>query len=169
MKLSSFSYTSKGGRRLNEDSVKLFESKDSGIYIVADGLGGHSHGEAASECVAFSLLAAWGRDGADSMGQWLKEQIAFANEKLLKLQRDKGCTMKSTVVILLIDGQRAAWANTGDSRLYYIHDGDLAKVTEDHSVSYKKYKAGMITREQINTDEDQSFLLKALGMVNPYL
>jgi serine/threonine protein phosphatase PrpC len=67
------------------------------------------------------------------------------------------------VVALAIDGNRAVWANVGDSRLYYLHEGRIYSCTEDHSVSYKKYKAGEITREEICTDEDQSRLLRTLG------
>ena len=71
--------------------------------------------------------------------------------------------MKSTAVTLLIRGNEARWANVGDSRLYHFHKGALSFVTEDHSVAYKKFKAGEITRAQIATDEDQSSLLRSLG------
>ena len=71
--------------------------------------------------------------------------------------------MKTTVVALSLRGDRAAWAHVGDSRLYYLHDKVIAAYTEDHSVAYKKYLAGEITREQIGFDEDQSSLLRALG------
>lgn len=62
-----------------------------------------------------------------------------------------------------MSGDKAYWANTGDSRVYYFHDDTLSFVTNDHSVAFKKYKAGEITRAQIATDEDQSSLLRALG------
>ena len=71
--------------------------------------------------------------------------------------------MKSTAVALLIEDGTACWAHAGDSRLYYIHDREMKWITADHSVAYKKYKAGEITREQLRTDEDQSSLLRTLG------
>ncbi len=73
-----------------------------------------------------------------------------------------------TTVVLVIDGKHAVWANTGDSRLYYIHRGELFSVTEDHSVAYKKFKAGEIAREAIAADEDQSSLLRTLGNEERY-
>ena len=66
-------------------------------------------------------------------------------------------------VLLILQGQRAFWAHTGDSRLYRLREGEIASVTEDHSVAYMKYRAGEITRAQIASDEDQSSLLRALG------
>ena len=57
----------------------------------------------------------------------------------------------------------AVWAHSGDSRLYYFHRGWIAAVTDDHSVAYKKYKAGEIDKDEIAFDEDQSALLRTLG------
>lgn len=71
--------------------------------------------------------------------------------------------MKSTVAALYVMGSRAIWAHAGDSRLYCIHEGRLKACTEDHSVAYKKYKAGEITRREIAFDEDQSRLLRTIG------
>ena len=71
--------------------------------------------------------------------------------------------MKSTVAALAVSGGRAAWAKVGDSRVYYLHGRAIEKITEDHSVAYKKYKSGSITRAQIGMDEDQSCLLRVLG------
>ena len=71
--------------------------------------------------------------------------------------------MKSTIVALLLEDNKAVWSHIGDSRLYYIHNGVLEKITEDHSVALKKYLAGEITRDEIASDDDQSVLLRALG------
>ena len=64
---------------------------------------------------------------------------------------------------LYIRGSGAIWAHAGDSRLYYIHEGRIQAYTEDHSVAYKKFKAGEITRKEIAFDEDQSRLLRSIG------
>ena len=79
------------------------------------------------------------------------------------MQQETGLTTKTTAVALSVQGERAVWAHTGDSRLYYLHDGRIAVWTNDHSVAYAKYRAGEITREQIARDEDQCCLLRALG------
>ena len=164
MKTDTYVYTNQGGREYNEDSAAVREEQGHGIYVVADGLGGHQRGDLASDCITSSLTDSWRMDtGQEERAEELREQIAAANRRLLAIQQEQQCTMKSTVVVLAIDEARAAWAHVGDSRLYYLHRGRIADVTEDHSVSYKKYKAGEITRAQISQDEDQSRLLRSLG------
>ncbi len=162
MEFDTYEYTSRGGRPYNEDSVGSRIEGGQGIFVVADGLGGHSFGDLASACVRDTLLGGFPCSDGDP-ARWLEAQIAEANRRVLALQREKNTVLKSTVAALYIMGSRAIWAHVGDSRLYYIHEGRLKAITEDHSVAYKKYKAGEITRSQIAFDEDQSRLLRAVG------
>lgn len=168
MKLDQCVYTNAGGRSYNEDSVGVAGVDDYAIYVVCDGLGGHASGEVASQAAVDVILDGWKNDVLPDRKEWLPSIIKRANNRILELQREHNQIMKSTVVTLVIDDQKAVWANTGDSRLYYIHHGELISVTEDHSVAYKKYKAGEITREAIATDEDQSSLLRTLGNEDRY-
>ena len=164
MKLDHYSYTNQGSRKHNEDAVGVRVYEDRAIFVVADGLGGHKKGEVASERVVGLVLEAF-RDEEPSgrREDFLSSVLAAANADILKMQDEQRCVMKSTAVVLAIDGNSAAWAHVGDSRLYYIHGSELAYITHDHSVAYKKYAAGEITRFQINTDEDQATLLRSLG------
>lgn len=157
-----YSYSNRGGRPYNEDSVGTRIEGDNGVFVVADGLGGHSHGEVASACVCDTLLEGV-PDPEGDVTDWFRDRIAQANQSVLALQKEKGTVLKSTVVALSILGNRAVWAHAGDSRLYYIRGGRLTAYTEDHSVAYKKYKAGEITRRQIAFDEDQPRLLRSIG------
>lgn len=163
MKIDSFLYTNTGGRDHNEDAVGQCALPKGGLFVVADGLGGHMYGERASAFVVQSLTEAEPPSDKADVADWLESQIEEANAGLLSLQDETRSNMKSTVVTLLLQGNEARWANVGDSRLYYFHGGELSFVTEDHSVAYKKYKAGEITRAQIATDEDQSSLIRSLG------
>lgn len=160
-----YEYTNEGGRSYNEDSVTHDIYGNSGLFAVADGLGGHQYGEVASECVCYTLLEEWQRAGGDTSAQWLEDTIELANQKVLELQKEKKADLKSTVVALAINNGRAVWANVGDSRLYYIHNSRIEAVTNDHSVAFKRYKAGEISRDDIRTDADQSGLLRAVGNV----
>lgn len=159
MKLDSFTFTTTGGRDENQDSVGKYEQGDCGVYVVADGLGGHAMGSAASEIIVTTLLSESLPFGTEA----LRSKIAASNDGILALQAKHNCVAKSTVAALSVQGDRAYWANTGDSRVYYFHNDQQAFVTADHSVAYKKYRAGEITRAQIAEDEDQSCLLRALG------
>lgn len=162
MVIDEFEFTNQGGRSYNEDSIGSKQEGGCGIFVVADGLGAHQFGEVASECVRDVLLEDW-HPGEPDRQEWIKMQIAEANRRVLAIQKEKGSVLKSTVVALAIDGERAVWANAGDSRLYYLHGSGIRSITEDHSVAYKKYKAGEITREEIAQDEDQSCLLRSIG------
>ena len=183
MTMDYYSFTNIGGRDENQDSVGQAVSDDRGIFVVADGLGGHSHGSQASAAVVEAMLQGWeetrvpGTAGAaeapaadadsatdaDPFQTALRTWVEAANAAVLAVQAEVNATCKSTVVALAIEGSHAAWANTGDSRLYYIHDGEFARITDDHSVAYAKYRSGEITRAQIATDEDQPALLRVLG------
>lgn len=162
MVFDTYEFSSQGGRSYNEDSVGSMIDGDHGIFVVADGLGGHSFGELASACVRDSLLSGFPcRDGDPA--QWIEAQIADANQRVLALQQEKNAILKSTVAALYVMGSRAIWAHAGDSRLYYIHEGRIKAYTEDHSVAYVKYRAGEITRREIAFDEDQPRLLRSIG------
>ena len=162
MTLDSYLFTNQGGRSYNQDAVGSSEMPEGGIFVVADGLGGHLDGELASQCVVDTILDKHPAQG-ESLTGWLEAQIKQANRKILELQEQRRSNMKSTVAALVVNGTDAAWANVGDSRVYYLHNRAIADITEDHSVAYKKYKSGEITRAQIGTDEDQSCLLRVLG------
>lgn len=168
MKLDKCVYTNAGGRSHNEDSIGDGQADGYAIYVLCDGLGGHALGGAASRAAVDAIIDSWQNDLLPDKKEWLYSAVRRANDKILKLQRERNAIMKSTVVALLIHNRHAVWANTGDSRLYYIHQEELFSVTEDHSVAYKKFKAGEITREEIAADEDQSSLLRTLGNGDRY-
>lgn len=167
MNFDVYEYSNKGGRNYNEDSTACKYDGGKGIFVVADGLGGHRFGELASACVTETVLAEW--DGfSETPETQLREIIVQANYNVLQQQQEKNVVMKSTAAVLAIDGDKAVFANTGDSRVYFFHKSVLQMVTSDHSVAYKKYKAGEITRDMIGSDEDQSRLLRTLGSEDRY-
>ena len=163
MKYDVYEYSNQGGRDYNEDAIGHSIIAENGIFVVADGLGGHKFGELASSIVVETIVNGFAGDFKNNPSKWLEEQIELSNQRILEEQKIKGATLKSTVVVLAVDNNKAVWANVGDSRLYFLRDRELIDITNDHSVAYKKYKAGEITREQIKTDEDQSCLLRTLG------
>ena len=158
----SYLFSSIGGREVNQDALGERKNAAGGLFVVADGLGGHQNGRQAADCVVDTLLQNWDA-AADMDPECLKARIGEANQAVLNLQQEKNSNMKSTVVVLALQGGSAVWANTGDSRLYCLHEDRIAAVTADHSVAYTKYLGGEISRDQIATDEDQSRLLRSLG------
>lgn len=162
MKISACCYTNRGGRERNEDSVRCLVEAGRGVFVVADGLGGHGKGEVASGMAADFLLDRCAGQPPDT--EQLLELFQQANETVISGHGVPGQEdMKTTAVVLSVDGDRAVWAHIGDSRLYRFSDGALYQVTRDHSVTYMKYLGGEISYMDIYHDDDRSSLLRALG------
>ncbi len=162
MKFDVYEYTSKGGRDCNEDCIGSRYDDSGGIFVVADGLGGHTLGNMASGKAVETIISDWNND-AEDISEELNRRFEEANNSILALQSEMNAVMKTTVAALAVSGSKAVCANSGDSRVYVIHGNEFAYCTNDHSVAFKKYKSGEITREQIAFDEDQSGLLRTLG------
>ena len=154
-------YTSRGGRISNEDFVGCVRTGDGAVAVLSDGVSGISGGDIASGIIVDAVIDE--PYECDDPAAWLSERLARADERVRQEQRALHNQMQSTVVALRVSGDRAVWAHAGDSRLYYLHGGKIAEVTADHSVAFKKYLAGKITRRAIKADEDKDRLLSFVG------
>lgn len=152
-------YSAIGGRSKNEDSVTGMHKGDRMCFLVADGLGGHGDGDLASQTAVNTIRAAW--DGTISPAEW-ERLLALAHTRIQQLQTPQK-QMKTTLVGLMMDTERAVWAYVGDSRLYHFLDGRLVFQTQDHSASQIAVMLGEITQAQIRSSKDRSTLIKALG------
>ena len=161
MQLSAYAYTNRGGRDHNEDSLRA--SAEQGIFVLADGLGGHRCGEVASQAAVDSIFT--GMAQAEALEEaGLLDLFRSANEELLRRQAQPGQEeMRTTAVALKLAGSTAVWAHIGDSRLYRFSNGELAGVTADHSVTYRKFLGGEISYMDVYHDDDRSSLLRAMG------
>lgn len=163
MRLSAHMYSNKGGRNQNEDTTDYYINGDKGVFIVADGLGGHKNGAEASKLAVATIMPCL-RESDITNGDEIKETILDANRAILDKQKEAGfADMRTTAVVLYIDSGKAFWGHIGDSRLYCFNDGTPGTVTRDHSVSYKKFLGGDISYREINTDDDRSSLLGVMG------
>ena len=158
MNIDVFSYTHQGGRTRNEDALGSVRTSGGGVFALSDGLGGHGGGDVASQLVVDALLEGAGAQGA------LDAVLRQAHGRVLNMQSTSGyAQMRATAVVLRIAEHAAQWAHVGDSRLLRVRNSGIAQLTQDHSLTYKKYLSGQIERRQIATDEDRSRLLRALG------
>lgn len=153
-----------GGRELNEDSYGYLEMNQSACWVVADGLGGHRGGETASKVAVDAALASF-RSAPDFSTVALQRHLEAAQQAILKAQKEQPdlSTMRTTIVILLTDSQRALWAHVGDSRLYCLQDGHIVSCTKDHSVVQAMVSAGELPASRIRHHEDRNRLLRCLG------
>jgi type VI secretion system protein ImpM len=120
-------------RAFNEDA--FMENPVSGVWAVADGMGGHLAGDEASQAIVDGLRAISAKDTLERMIADVRESLQETNAKLLRRSRnDKdGQIMGSTVVVMLALANRCATLWAGDSRLYRFRGGQLSQLTRDHS------------------------------------
>lgn len=152
------SKTDKGAvRDLNEDTC--LADPDLGLWLVADGMGGHSSGDVASQIARDTILERV-REGED-----LSEAIQSAHEEVLKEAgiREGSEGMGATVVAVLTDGADYQVAWVGDSRAY-LFDGQLMQITRDHSYVQDMVLAGAITAEEAGTHPSRHLLTRCLGV-----
>lgn len=175
MNYTSSYYTNRGGRTLNEDSFRLDSGENLVSAVLADGLGGHDCGEVASEIAASVIFAGLGKsdeldasDTSSARGEAQESELLSLFEEANRIIREQQSKpgqrgMKTTAVALSVIGNCAHWAHIGDSRLYHFSADSLLFMTKDHSVSYRKYLGGQISRLDICHDDDRSSLLRVLG------
>lgn len=174
MRLRACGLSDRGrSRERNEDSFVV--DPEHRLFVVADGMGGHRHGEVASriavETIHRFILEGAG-DGAvpgeplAAPESWLlRAAIRSANERVLGAIRQDGSLlgMGTTVVGLLLDDGRATVAHVGDSRAYRVRDGQLERLTRDHTWVNEQVVAGHLSEEQARHHPLKNVVTRALG------
>ncbi len=156
MNIDYTSFTSKGGRPVNEDSCYCRDD----CFIVADGLGGHENGEIAS-AQAVNYIS----DNFSGVldGDGVSRLLAGADEAV----RSGGEGGKSTLAALFISENTVRYANVGDSRVYYFRQGNILARTKDHSVCQASVEMGELDPGDVRGSDDRSGLFKVLGASQP--
>lgn len=152
-------YTSIGGRDNNEDFLSLAETKDRIVAIVADGLGGHSSGEIASQLAVKTIISELANKELSVCA--LERAVELANSKILN--DSSSDSMKTTVAVVWTTKKKALFATVGDTRIYHFRNNQVIYQTIDHSVSQMSVMAGEITVNQIRGHKDRNKLVRVLG------
>jgi serine/threonine protein phosphatase PrpC len=140
MQFSVYQISRKGGREKNEDRMGYCYTRDSGLFALADGMGGHPEGEVASQLALQTIAALFQRDAKSKLDdplRFLHDAIIAGHHQLLRYATEKALmdTPRTTIVACVLQGNSAYWAHCGDSRLYLVRDGKLIARTRDHSYS----------------------------------
>lgn len=180
MKIESFGATDIGcKRKRNEDSY--FLNDEIGLYVVADGMGGHAAGEVASnEAVdAISLHITNERalieefksgkinydEGLKKISRCLESAIqnaAYVVHGIAQTDEEK-FGMGTTISALLIAGSYGLTGQVGDSRVYYVRNGQCVQLTEDHTLINWQLKEGLITPEEASAARHRNVITRAVG------
>lgn len=152
-------------RRINEDYLGYHLDEIQNIYIVADGMGGHNGGEVASKMAVEETLNYIKSCKDLSLEDMLKNAISCANEKIFKYANSnlELAGMGTTITACLIKNKDIYIANIGDSSCYIIKDGEIKKVTKDHSLVQELIDDGSITEIQAKSHPNKNIITRAMG------
>lgn len=139
-----------------------------GLFVVADGMGGHKGGETASS-MAVDIIPGIVRD-AQKKADWdprklIAEAIEKASTAIFErsmLQKELQGMGTTTTGLIFKDG-RAVIGHVGDSRAYYMKPGSIWQATRDHSLVQEKLRAGLITRDEVKTDRMKNVITRSVG------
>ena len=168
MKYALAQETRIGTRRINQDRIGHWASTDCVLITVADGLGGHPHGEVAAELAVALLGAAFVREAQPRIpdpGSFLNRAIAAGHAAILREAAKRGLvdTPRTVLVACIVQDGQAYWTHVGDSRLYLIRDGRIVHRTRDHTVVQELVDTGRIREEASTTHPERNRLLQCLG------
>jgi protein phosphatase len=150
-------------RTANED--RLLVLPDSGLFLVADGVGGHRGGQIASQTAVDVFTEVFRNARAGDLLSTLKHTITQANQSIYQTAHELAELegMASTLALVAIDGRRAVIAHVGDSRVYRFDGRKLYCETEDHSEVNDAVRAGTLTVAQAANHPHRNIINRALG------
>ena len=155
-------------RELNEDY--LYVNDDVGLFVLADGMGGHNAGEVASALavnLVSSLVEEELQSGVDP-AELVRTAITKANEIILNKSESKSAwsEMGTTLVVALVADRQMVIGHVGDSRVYSIANRQIAQLTEDHTFVADWIKNGLLTKEQARKHHQRHGLTEAIGITD---
>jgi PPM family protein phosphatase len=147
----------------NEDNFSCMDSEYGTLFIVADGMGGHDAGEVASQ-IAVDTVCQEVRIGKDRNPlDIITNAVQQANAAVRREGKLKGSNMGTTLSLAFIVEDVAYIANVGDSRVYWIENGSISQITEDHSLVARLTAAGKLTKEEARKHPQSNLLFRTIG------
>lgn len=163
-RLASMAATHPGAvRPRNEDA--LLERPDIGLWVVADGAGGHGAGDVASNAIVAAMgVIPPGLAAAELLAQ-VRLRLAAVHQELQEeaARRGPGRILASTVVVMLARGEHFAMLWAGDSRAYLLRQGTLSRVTKDHSLVQELVDQGTLREEEAESHPQANVITRAIG------
>ncbi len=154
MKFSVFQLSRIGGREKNEDRMGYCYTRESGLFLLADGMGGHPDGEIAAQLALESMSAFYQKNATPRVAdprQFLEDAILAAHRHVLAYATKRSMidTPRTTLVAVFVQDSKAIFAHCGDSRAYLVRNNELVTRTRDHSY-LEQQNAGIIKLEMVN-------------------
>lgn len=163
MKFSVYQISRQGGRERNEDRMGYAYTRDSGLIVLADGMGGHPEGAMAAQLALQTISAYFQKTANPMVGQvpaFLSSALMAAHHQIIRYAAEKGMldTPRTTLVAAVLERGYLQWVHCGDSRLYVVRDGELLTRTRDHS-----YMEQQTHRGQDTSNVNRNILFTCVG------
>jgi serine/threonine protein phosphatase PrpC len=172
VKFTIYQETRQGPRKSNQDRVAYVYSRDALCMVVADGMGGHLHGEVAAQIATQFIAEAFQRDAQPRLAdpvRFLLDAMNNAHHAIIDYANVRNLleTPRTTCVACVVQDGAAYWAHVGDSRLYLVREGRIEAQTKDHSRVQLLVDAGRIREEAVAAHPDRNKIFNCLGQMNP--
>jgi len=149
-------------RKINEDS--FLDAQEEALWVVADGMGGHSRGDRASQAIIEALQSFKASKIALASVDDLLNRLSDANSSCRKAAQ--GQVMGSTVVALYLHDNSAYILWAGDSRVYRHRKGEFTQLTDDHSLVQELHRLGELTAEEAENHPSSNVITRAIGVAD---
>jgi serine/threonine protein phosphatase PrpC len=168
MQFSVYQQSEIGGRKVNQDRMGYSYTREALLLVLADGMGGHAHGEVAATIMMQTMSALFQQHATPYVKKperFLEEAFLAAHEAIHRYRTLHGLpdTPRTTVVACLIQHNCAIWAHCGDSRLYWLRQGRVLGRTRDHSHIEHLIAQGLATPAERATHPDRNKLYNCIG------
>jgi len=172
MRFTIYQESRQGGRANNEDRSSYCYSRDALMMVIADGMGGHHHGEIAAQIAVQTLADSFQREAKPLLAdpfRFLQKAMTNAHHAILdySTRHRMPDTPRTTCVACVVQDSVAYWAHAGDSRLFLMRNGRIAAQTKDHSRVRLLVEEGMITEAQAAIHPDRNKIYSCLGSPSP--
>ncbi len=168
MRFSIYQDTLCGARSSNQDRMGYCFTRECLLMLVADGMGGHLHGDVAAHLSLQAAAACFQADARPMLVDppaFLDRALRHAHHEILRHQRlhDLPEAPRTTIVACVVQQGRAWWAHAGDSRLYWVRGASLLARTRDHSKVQNLIDLGQIGPDEGDTHPERNKVLNCLG------
>lgn len=168
MKFTIYQESRPGARPNNQDRVAYSYTREALLMVVADGMGGHLHGEIAAQIAAQYIVEAFQRAArplVQDEAMFLSRCLGNAHAAIQDYAFDKNLpeAPRTTIVACLVQKSVAFWAHAGDSRLYLLRRGRIAQQTKDHSRLQMMLDQGLIDEETAARHPARNRIYSCLG------
>jgi serine/threonine protein phosphatase PrpC len=168
MQFTIYQESRRGSRRSNQDRIAYCYSRDALLMLVADGMGGHEHGEVAAQIAVQFITDVFRREAKPALAdarEFLRRAISGAHHSIILHAADAGMAQapRTTCVACVVQDNIACWAHAGDSRLYHIREGRILAQTKDHSLVQQLIDLGRIREEAVGAHPERNRIFNYLG------